>query len=318
MSELPLTLVITTRNRPALLRESLESVNLAFPDRQAIQLCVVDDGDGNSAEASALAFGARYERTAAGSPGNARNFGLALVETEYVAFLDDDDAIRPGAFHQQLRALEQAPHLAVAFTAADLVDDTLADAGLGSIPDGYPRSDGDWRYHLFHDVQVACAVFRASMLRAAGGFDPRLRYCEDSHLMARLAARQGVQHVEGTASLFRQRASDARAGGMLYRSFCDRKKALGLLASEGLRLSFLERLRWHRVHRGYSASLILQSGLLHARDGARLEALRELAWAVKVSPVHTLSRPPVVARLLAAMVAPPGRPASKHQRPEVS
>src|SRR5436190_936063 len=51
---------------------------------------VVDNGGNNGAMAVAASLGARVVAASRPGPAAARNMGLALAETEYVAFLDAD------------------------------------------------------------------------------------------------------------------------------------------------------------------------------------------------------------------------------------
>ncbi len=94
-----ISVVITTRNRPSLLRRALASV--ATQDHPAVELLLVDDGSEDAAAASnaeALrAFGRsgtllKLPAVPTGhGPSFARNHGAAQASGECLAFLDDDD-----------------------------------------------------------------------------------------------------------------------------------------------------------------------------------------------------------------------------------
>jgi GT2 family glycosyltransferase len=90
-----LSVVIATRDRPEVLRETL--AKLARCDPGPAETLVVDGGDGGSAESVARAAGVRY---ATSPPGLTlqRNVGLDLVEGDVVVFLDDDVDADPGLF----------------------------------------------------------------------------------------------------------------------------------------------------------------------------------------------------------------------------
>lgn len=84
------TVVICTRNRPALLRRCLSAVARLYP--APTQVIVVDNSpQGDPAtEKVVREFGARYTREPKAGLSHARRRGLDECETDDVAFLDDD------------------------------------------------------------------------------------------------------------------------------------------------------------------------------------------------------------------------------------
>src|SRR6266568_5064440 len=91
---LTVTVVICTRNRPALLRRCLAAVSRLRPGPDDV--LVVDNSAGNKeTEHIARTFSARY--TAEPQPGlsRARNRGLTECNTDIAAFLDDDSEPDP-------------------------------------------------------------------------------------------------------------------------------------------------------------------------------------------------------------------------------
>lgn len=122
------SVVIPTRNRRALLKEAVESV-----ERQTLQhweLVIVDDAsdDGTWAWLSSVADprvrvirqDAHAERSAA------RNRGLAEANGRFILFLDDDDRLFPKALERLARALERRPHV------------------VASVGGGCPADRGTW------------------------------------------------------------------------------------------------------------------------------------------------------------------------------
>lgn len=83
------SVVICTRNRPALLRECLEGI--AKLRRAPDQVVVVDNTDGDrETELVTREFSAAYVVEPIQGLSRARNRGLAASDTEIVAYLDDD------------------------------------------------------------------------------------------------------------------------------------------------------------------------------------------------------------------------------------
>lgn len=102
MSELRVTVVVCTRDNPALLRDCLESI-VTDGSRVPRELLVVDNGDDPRTEAvvSELAAGAtelavRYVREPSLGHSHARNRGVAEARGELLLFTDDDVLVTPG------------------------------------------------------------------------------------------------------------------------------------------------------------------------------------------------------------------------------
>ena len=86
---LTVTVVICTRNRPALLRKCLDAVALLNPAPNGV--LVVDNTQGNKeTEEVTREFGAGYTIEPVPGLSRARNRGLAECDTDIVAYLDDD------------------------------------------------------------------------------------------------------------------------------------------------------------------------------------------------------------------------------------
>jgi len=93
-----ITIVIPTHDRPPLLRRTLQS--LIAQTWQNFAVIVVSDSSTYVPpyqELSALAGRYTYvDRSGTPGPAESRNMGLALTQSRYVMFLDDDDTLEPG------------------------------------------------------------------------------------------------------------------------------------------------------------------------------------------------------------------------------
>jgi glycosyltransferase involved in cell wall biosynthesis len=183
--------VIPTRDRWPLVRAALATA-LAQVDAP-VRVVVVDDG---SSEAPGVLAGLddRVEllrNTSSRGVSAARNRGLAHVDAEWVAFLDDDDLWAPNhlaAVHDARRRSEAEAGPAGLLYASQVVcdldrrimnlrpassADTLADDLLSQNAVGSP----------------SCAVLRREAVRDAGGFDEGLSMLADWDLYLRLVER---------------------------------------------------------------------------------------------------------------------------------
>ncbi|WP_162242652.1 glycosyltransferase family 2 protein [Cellulomonas sp. Leaf395] len=114
----------------------------------------------------------------AGTAGASRNAGTVLVQTEVVAFLDDDDLWSPGFLRSTVTALQDGGHdFAVAWTAADEPGYRMA-----RIEPGLAAKDVVARNPGFVGSNF---VMRTAAFRRLGGFDPVLPVSNDKDLLVR-------------------------------------------------------------------------------------------------------------------------------------
>jgi glycosyltransferase involved in cell wall biosynthesis len=108
------SVVIPTKNRRELLRETLASVmTQSYPNWEAI---VVDDGsnDGTEELVKATAFAdqrvrfVRRERKPPGAP-TCRNIGLSLASGDYVIYLDSDDLLGTSCLERRIEIMKLNP-----------------------------------------------------------------------------------------------------------------------------------------------------------------------------------------------------------------
>lgn len=186
------SIVVCTRDRPALLARALTSVLAeAGPDDEVL---VVDDGSDPPVRLPAGRDGRiRMLRTPGVGPAGARAAGLAAARGAYVAWCDDDDEWLPSHLDVLVGALAAEESVAVVYGDAEW----HAPGQPPSVPysldfDGYVLAE--WNY-----LPISAVVQRADATRAAGGFDARLAACEDWDLWLRLSGgRWAIRHVPVT------------------------------------------------------------------------------------------------------------------------
>ena len=134
------SVVVVSRNRAALLRRCLESLEKS-EGRETLQIVVVDNGSSDgSAHLDADFPKAQFIRL----PKNfgltkAMNIGWRAADAEYVFFLHDDTEVEPEAAIRLAETLDANPNAAAACPL--LVDDAGRPAPqLGTLP-----PDGQWR-----------------------------------------------------------------------------------------------------------------------------------------------------------------------------
>lgn len=191
-----LSVVIATRDRPELLRETVRSVS-AQEGVGRIEIIVVHDQSDIDETVADVAPEADVRVIAnTGTPGlaGARNTGIAAASTTYVAFCDDDDVWLPGKAARQIAELERRPDAELVatgivveyeaehhrrFLRADTV--TFADLLRDRLPELHPST----------------FLFRTEALRAAGMVSTEVPggFGEDYELLLRMARRAPIANI---------------------------------------------------------------------------------------------------------------------------
>ena len=102
MSRPLVSIIITTRNREALIPAAIDSV--LKQTQQDFELIVVDDGSTAATQEVLHTYGNRLTslRIDHSGPSAARNRGIAAAQADLIAFLDSDDCWLPRKLERQL------------------------------------------------------------------------------------------------------------------------------------------------------------------------------------------------------------------------
>jgi GT2 family glycosyltransferase len=169
------SVVVCIYNGEGTIRDCCEGLlQLDYPNYEVI---IVDDGSTDSTAQIAAEYGFRLIRTANHGLSQARNTGLDAAAGEIIAYTDGD--ARPDR--------DWLTYLAAAFAATTHVGIggwNIAPGGDGWIADCVANAPGGPVHVLLSDREAehipGCSMaFRASALRAIGGFDPQFRAAGD-------------------------------------------------------------------------------------------------------------------------------------------
>jgi GT2 family glycosyltransferase len=174
------TVVIATRNRRPELLRTLGRLR-RLPERPPV--IVVDNA---SADGSATAVREHFpDVTLLVLPHNAgavaRNAGVVLAATPYVAFSDDDSWWEPGALSRAAAALDADPRLGL-IAARTLVGPAREPDPVNALMAGSPLRDAG-APEVLGFLACACVVRREAFLRA-GGFSPLLFFIGEERLLS--------------------------------------------------------------------------------------------------------------------------------------
>ena len=203
------SVVIPTRNCLQWLPRALDSIGV----RPDVEIIVFDDGSTDGTDAWLVERGMRDPRlvvmhgTGIG-PSHARNAAIKAARGRYIAFLDADDAWRPGKLDIQLALHEAWPEAGFSFT--DYLHVTPQGEARGTCFEYWPgfrgrlgcRAEGfvlggDAVAQIFAEnvVGTSTVIARTDLLQQIGGFAGDLPSSEDWDLWLRLARRAPVMCV---------------------------------------------------------------------------------------------------------------------------
>lgn len=274
------TVVIPTRNRSWLLRQTLGTV---LTQRGVdVDVVVVDEGSTDDTPEMLRRLAPdrltvlRHEQAKGVSA--ARNAGIAAATGGWVAFLDDDDIWAPAKLKAQLEALRPAPEAEWACAGAVLVNDRLQLQSAERTPIVSTVADR----LLAHNVIPGGAsgvIARTDLVRQVGGFDEALSNLADYDLWIRLGQASALVAVDRPLVGYRVHHSGMahnvrRAEGELdyvEHKYVTARREAGVAIQR-------EKFLWY-------------FGALYLRQGNRVQAMRihrDIALRYRDRPVYAL------------------------------
>jgi GT2 family glycosyltransferase len=283
------TVVITTRDRPALVDRAVQSA--LTQTLQAIEVIVVDD-----ASAQPPRIGRADERlqvlrrTHSNGVCAARNVGLAAAHGRWVTFLDDDDELVPDMLETSLaaaRASQLPPPVAV-LAGIEEVDRAGRTRRIlfpvTSARGGHYALDRTGHGHFATHNTLVCPT---ETIRSIGGWDELLRAWEHTDLFLRLNQVCSIQGVER----------------VLYRRLDHRASSLSAdleARVESLQHTMAKHQATFAQHPDRHAHYLGAMGITWLRLGRWSSAVRATSRALRLAP----QRPKGVAQWLASLAGP--------------
>jgi glycosyltransferase involved in cell wall biosynthesis len=191
------SIILTTYNRPGLLRDAL--VSLGDQTLRDFEVILVNDhGDPVESLLAEFDFPITYLYQGRNQGlSAARNAGLKLANGRYVSYLDDDDIYLPGHLAVLADTFERQPQ-AVVYTGVEYINERLEGGERielsRSTPFAHEAYDKE-RLFVQNYIPVNTWAHPRSMLAEVGEFDTGLTAFEDWDMLLRLAARHPLVHV---------------------------------------------------------------------------------------------------------------------------
>lgn len=187
------SVVITTFNREPVLRRALDSV-LAQTTPPA-EVIVVDDGSTDSTGTTVKSSykDVVYFYQSSQGVSSARNAGIEIATSDWIAFLDSDDAWLPSKLVSQIKALANESGLKFCHTNEIWIRNNVrVNQKLKH------QKFGGWIYRKCLPMCVispSSVLIHRSVLEHIGCFDERLPACEDYDLWLRICAHYPVLYL---------------------------------------------------------------------------------------------------------------------------
>lgn len=275
------SVIIPCYNCVKTLRAAVESV--IAQEEIRVRIILIDDGSSDGTPALMRELDARHpQRIMLGfqrnqGPAGARNHGLRLSDSEYIAFLDSDDYWAPGKLREQIAFMARNPRYGLTHTAAIKVDADGAQFQEMKIDAAY---SGRCFMKLleFNGVITSTVCMRREVIKQCGVFDDTLATRSDWEYWIRAAHDFEIGLIERPLCYYR--VHEANISRLLDQTFADHKKIIQLnyerYGAPGEAKDIFDR-SWFIFHSRYAAR--------YASAGKYGVALREWLAAARLRPL---------------------------------
>ncbi|HEX7935202.1 MAG TPA: glycosyltransferase [Paraburkholderia sp.] len=272
-----ISVVVLTHNRADELVATLERL-VALPESPPVFVADNGSNDNTVALVKTLFPTVCIVECGANLGAAGRNRAAACVGTDYVAFCDDDTWWEPGSLDRAVQILDAWPNVGVLSARVVVGEEKLTDPTCSAMHASPLGSEGLPGPALIGYMAGAC-VFRTSLFRRLGGYEPRLFIGGEEELVALNVLACGQSIVYCDQLTVHHHPSLSRDSGLRRR----------MLARNAAWIAWL-RLPWPEACRAtlHALAAFIHEGTL-ARDG--LSLLRGFAWTLRrrnVVPHHVL------------------------------
>lgn len=254
------TVVVTTHDRPDYAARAVRSA--LAQTHTGVEVVVVDDGSSTPVSLPLEDPRVRIaRREVSGGMCVARNDGLALARGDWVTFLDDDDELVPEMVERSLDAVRSSdlPAPVAVMTALVLVSPDGTEQGRWD-PPTRRRGEACFRERLSELRAKNSLVMPTEVVRAIGGWDPRLRDWDADDFALRLVRAASIEGLD--EPLYRLTQHDGVRASRRWAGIADDMErtlvAHGpeLRARRAIHAQYESRLGWYRLMAGEWGSAV--------------------------------------------------------------
>lgn len=213
--EIRITCIIPSYNRALLTARAVRSV--LDQSEPVDEIIVVDDGSTDDTHERLADLPVRYVHQENAGGAAARNVGIEIASSEWIAFLDSDDVWHGDHIRRMREAIQVTRGSAELYFADVVVNRSGASGRLweqsGFVPmtSAESASDGTaWSFLPCQPMMLQVSVFRRSTALAKGGLDVRLRRRHDTHFFFKMSIGQPVCAVNGVGAIMTDDDVDGR------------------------------------------------------------------------------------------------------------
>jgi glycosyltransferase involved in cell wall biosynthesis len=193
------SVMIPTYNCAHYLEDTLQSVLIQDLGEDIMEICVVDDHstkDNPEKVVKAIGKGRVKFFRQPKNVGHTQNFAtcLNLSRGYLVHQLHGDDMVKYGFYSKMQTLFETNPKMGAAFCRHYFIDENSEQLWCSTLEQAERGVLQDWLRRMGENqiAQTPSMVVRRSVYEHLGGFDSRLKYCEDWEMWVRIAANYPV------------------------------------------------------------------------------------------------------------------------------
>lgn len=269
------SVIVPAYNAAATLGRCLAALRACRP--AAGEIIVVDDASRDGTAEVARTFPARFVQAEKNlGPGGARNRGAAMAAGSILVFIDADVLVEPDLFARLTAFFNDHPQAAA--VSGVYAADCPARSFASRYKNYYLIDSFAWMTGRVGALNTSLAAVRRDVFEAQGGFDARLRRCEDTILGAELALAGHDLFFE--PSLVARHLKEYTVAGLLRE---DLAKSIGMAA--------------YLLRQGRALPRLLARRIGHHHQPARL-ALAPAAWALAAATLALVLGPSAAAVLI--------------------
>ena len=281
------SIIITTHDRPQLLKQAVESARLTGKD---IEIIVVDDASTDETRSLCRTLsGIKYVRLERNQRvAGARNVGLLASRGEFVSFLDDDDVRLPNSLDEQVTQLQADPQAGLIYGQA-ILGDQSGQPTKEVYPLACPQGDLFWDLLGQNFIPCGSAVFRRSCLNRVGILDSDLSGVDDWDLWIRIAELYPIIALAKPVMVWRRstpasRQGTSQAARIVTQGVRQFRRQWMNLPRTAHAPAKLRRVAWQRFSANLGAHLVWEA-LRSLRLGSVAQATRNIFALAHLGPL---------------------------------
>lgn len=204
------SVIIRTKDRPALLAEAIASV--ASQRYKSIELVVVNDGGASVENVIAAVTDKPFplvliEHETCKGRSVAANSGLEAAQGNYLIFLDDDDLLLPDHIGNLVKGLNENHECGAVYGDIESIDSE------GNSLHIYAQEFNETLFLAASFLPIHAVMFRRKFIDDGLRFNQQLEVYEDWDFWARLTELTAIHHLPGVGGLYRN-IGDSKVGNV--------------------------------------------------------------------------------------------------------